>query len=978
MLYHAWLNRPKTVRALLLISFLLSFMGIAGIRIGPVRGSSRYISIIIRHGGRDSRSISRTICIPMEEAVAEIPGIEEFYSITEDGVCGIICKVSLETEPEEVYLLLREASNAVYRSFPRSVRKPVLMYGSDRSPVVFILAFEPPPGDPAEIRRLFERIKAGFRKIEGVGEVLMGGLPEASILVTVDHEESVLTGLVYADAAGEIEEAVNMYPLGEISLNNRMVPVLLPSQISTPEDILKLTPSSAGNTNIPLHRLAGVRYEAGAKESISRINGREKIVLYIRSTDEANIISLSGALRAETGLLEAEGLSPVIILDTGEDLRRAVSSLILAVCFGLSVSSLFLWLFLKARAALVVLSVAGSLFFTLGILSAAGVTINRYVLAGLTLGTGFLFDSGIIVTSVLPLRASDDTYIRELKRIVKPLVYSCLTTIAALVPLFASQVLVPGAREIALSLVILLAGSLFFSLLFLPPLMKQVKPAVHKDGRIPGRLYGTLMKVLPRMWEKRRTTMVITFMLGITGMIFLAVIGKDIHLEFPGAFIRCRVEFEQGLAAEETDRRIMPFLREVQSVNGVEIVESRARRGSADITCMFDPAVITRDRTARYLAEGEELIREGSLFIRTGRSGRTRSLEVSLLGPDIDVLREETRNISRILSGYSWTSSIVYHFKDPGNVYRFSIDPEAADSAGVFPSDIGTALRWIFYSPAAAKWITPGGERDIRLTGKTSTTLTPRTITSLSIPGRNGNSVPLRFLGTLTLIRRETRMFRKNGEPALSFSLFTEELPFGSLVQKTVKVLQSVKLPQGYRMEIGSEMTRFLDQLRTLRLSVLLAVVLVYMLLASSMESLVLPFYIMPGIPVSLSFPLIALYAWGKNLVFSSVLGLIILSGLVVNNSIIILDDLRGGNPDGLHRALGKRLKPLILTTATSILGVIPLLASPGDTGEFAFSLGFVIFWGMIGSLFYSLLVLPVMLGWKNRFYRGRIHHRTW
>ena len=399
----------------------------------------------------------------------------------------------------------------------------------------------------------------------------------------------------------------------------------------------------------------------------------------------------------------------------------------------------------------------------------------------------------------------------------------------------------------------------------------------------------------------------------------------------------------------------------------MEIVESQARRGSADITCMFDPEIITRDRTAERLAEREQLIEGGSLFIRNGRSERTRSLEVSLLGPDIDVLREEIRNISRILSGYSWISSIIYHFKDPGNGYRFSIDPEAADSAEVFPSDIGTALRWIFYSPAAAKWITPGGEIDIRLTGKTSTTLTPREITSLPIPGRNGNGVPLRFLGTLKLIKRETRMFRKNGEPSLSFSLFTEELPFGSLVQKTGEALRPIRLPQGYRVEIGAEMTRFLDQLRTLRLSVLLAIIFVYMLLASSMESLVLPFYIIPGIPVSLSFPLVALYVCGKNLVFSSVLGFIILSGLVVNNSIIILDDLRGREPYSLHRAVGKRLKPLILTTATTILGVIPLMASSGDTGDFAFSLGFVIFWGMIGSLFYSLLVLPVMLEWKNR-----------
>jgi HAE1 family hydrophobic/amphiphilic exporter-1 len=967
-----WFARRVLVTASLAAVLAASAFLVSRAEFGPAADPyNRAFSVTFEHYGVDGREIERSITEPLENELASIPGIKEIRSTSELGRCRVVLFAAPDADESDTYLAVRDAVERVYRGMPRSVQKPqIYASGSSQRPV-FVASLEAPGLSEAELRSVADReIKPALGKLKGAGEIEIGGGGVEEIRVEVDPERAAARGLDYASVADGLRGLDLLAPLGFLRSRTEEEAVVLSGRAGTVEALSAMSIRGPSGP-VRLSDVATVRKGNRESEGVSRVDGKSMIVLYVQSAGSANLIALSRSLRAALDGWAGQGITARTILDRGEELESSVRSVASAMIQGILLVAAVLPMFIrgKRRLAAMVLSMPAIALVSAAAVAGSGIAIDQYILAGFAVGIGTILDTGVIV--------SEQRDLRRLSLLVPSLASSLATTLIVLVPLASMEFAAPGIKQISFAMGAMLLVSFAISVLYLPlaygkegqpetgiAFVEAIKSRIRARFARPARRLLYRCAILGE--RQRRPILAFALLLALLAAYSALELGKDFSALDPGSTLEVHLEFESGASLESTDARALAFSKRVRDLPGVVLVESNAKRGSADLQVKFDPERAARKDLGDSVRSLGRDLPGGFVYLPDGGSGE-RSIEIALLGDDDARLRDLAKATAAAFGEADFENRVVLNFKEPPEIIILRADNDRESAAGISTAQGAAALHWALRGPVALKWIEKEREFDLRVMAKGSGSATRASLLALPLRTSQGVSVSVGDVFHLETEREPSRIYRKNRQRAV---FLTVQAPSGSVDEAVAhiwSVLDRVKLPPGYAFDLDESVTDLDRSFKRLWFAFATSILLVYLVLAAAAESATAPLVVLSILPTSLAFPLAATLLAGAPLRTSSLIGYIMLVGMVVNSSILVVDEIRercaaGASPRAaLPRALRLRASPLFITAVLTILGSLPLLFAGGGDG-FMRELSLVILLGVAGALVSTLFILPAVV----------------
>ena len=793
----------------------------------------------------------------------------------------------------------------------------------------------------------------------------VGGAPR-EIHVEVEPEKAAASGYSSPRIASVIRKANTYRALGDMDEGSLSLPVTLEGRLSTLED-LKTLPLMPG---ITLENLARIRFAHRRADSICRIERRQCVSLHVKSS-APNLIRVSRLLRDTTDYWNRRGLETDIVYDRGRDLERSFWRVALALFSGMVLSGGLLAVFTRETRRTVILTSGQPvlLLVTLAVISAGGKALDSFLLAGLAVGTGMVLDAGLLITEAVRAKGPEG-----LRLLLPALLSSSGSSILALLPLFPLDEEIPGIASLALALTVLLGLSLVLPLLFIPAFYRD------RDRRQPGQdpltpvkeaiLRGVSRFLNARCGLRRRRiplSLPVSFALLAAGILCLLALPKAAGPLLQSPVVFACLEMDEGTALETVDADILAVADRISSHPAVERIQSTSRRSGGDLSVVFSPRLAKREEILEHLRHAGRDIHNGFLYIPEGRGRESASLEITLTGPEVRVLKNLAGSALGELLREPWAMEGVLHFKEDPPAYHFIPDRDTLASSGLSVSDIAGFLRWNLQGPVADKWQIDGREIDLRVMARDSESLTREDLEALTVT--TGGAGPeerrvyrLDQLGSFIPASESSRIYRANRRHSVSFTVTGIRMDAFELDALAWDILDRVPLPPGYAFQPSSRLIETQLFYRKLRWLFILTVLLIFLLLAVERESLKQALIILLPLPLIMSFPVITLKILGKGIVSETLLGLILLVGLGINNGILLLDYIpreMSAGIDAVMAALGRRFNGMFLTTATSVMGLLPLLFT---NDPFFVHLSLVLISGLAGSFFASLFIFPSVL----------------
>jgi HAE1 family hydrophobic/amphiphilic exporter-1 len=956
----SWIEKPRRVFLLLIFLCVLIVLFAASVSLGYLpRSQNRSISVTIECRGAYAEEIERTILDPLEANIAHVAGIIEIFSVADRGKARLIITFSSDTDLDTAFLSVREVVCAAYTDFPTKAQRPVILKSDPLGQPVFIAGF-PIAGELSE-----EDLKRIFENVEGSGEIEITGGYEPEVVVEYDPQKLSVSHFVLEDLIKKIR-AANI--VGGFGLENGESHIL-DSRFLKPEQLLDL-PISAG---VKLRNLATVGIEKRRTESLGRVDGIQRLIVYVQPTGDANLLALCNRLEGLTENLPA-GES---LYSYGRLVRKALEQILFAVSAGICFVVLLTILFLGRLFPAIMISanIPFSVLVSLAMLRVTGEELNIVTLSGIAVGVGLVIDAGVIF--VEEYFQSSMNYRKAVMVSRGPILFAAATTVAVFLPLFfAPSVLVHQFKGLAVSVTGSVAASCLFVFLFLPTFLhwfyrtrRAVFTSTGRQGlrilkfdRGKGAILGCV-RALVSIMNRNRWPISIAAVVTICTLFIMAFGSERRQTGNTGLqdeVIHFAVEYPSGYTKEFIVQAASSIERTLLAYRGVDRVSSRYERERAVFYVQTAEAVNTGQFVA-FLREQEDTLGEGFLHFPDGTTEGT-SFTLTLSGPSLDELKRLAVQLSQDLHGLQGTKGIVFHFKDVLPARTVHVDLTKVAQAGLDPRQLYSQMYWALSAPVVDKWTTGREEMDVVLQSKNLKEDERSVKMLLQLPSRAG-ALPVGSLVHVTDQQQSGRIYHLNRSRSLSLSIQTDWGSRAKLLRTTRKILESFPFPPEYWGDIGREVGEEVILAKAVLVSLGLAVLLIFFILMFQFESIRISGIILLQIPFSFVCPLLALRAISWAFTSPVIIGLILTSGIAVNNAILVFVDLRAGRVtvERVYKVLVKKLRPLVVSSLTTIAGVIPLLLW-GKAGRGILApLSLTVAMGITGSLVALVVTLSVV-----------------
>ncbi|MDR0656147.1 MAG: efflux RND transporter permease subunit [Treponema sp.] len=992
---NSWLERKRAAFCILMMAASVS-LALLATRDNRKEYEASSYTITFRHYGIDAEEMERSIAIPLEDALAPLPGLLHITSTSENGRVRAFLRFDPDFASYGRYEAVRDAVEEVYETLPGSVQRPeILSSGNSRIPVWSAAVFSRGEAgtESGNLSETLERfVKPRLEALAGAGEVELSGIANREIRVAVDPRRAAAMGISPLDLASSLAGSDLVLPAGRIENGNRKTLLVLDGRYRKLEDLKKASFNING-VRINLEDIAEIAEGEREPDTYSRLDGERAAGIMVMPASGAKPGKLSREIKRELEAIKDLPLDFQVLLDRGEEETEAFRSLILAALEGALAVSLMTFLMMPGGkvSPAVFLSVPLISVFSLGLLVFCGFSPDRALLSGIASGLGAAVDAVIILAWELRRAETAAEGLRVLGSLAPPLISSSCTTIAALIPLVLMDIgeecrtLAWGSG--AVTLIALLAS---FSIL--PPFIFRggnrgkaaaSHPGILNNGSRRSRSQGMepLRQKLSALLRfiKRRSLRTLAFSAGLVlrhpllyaaaalmlsggGMLALGFIRPDPGgNESPGS-IYAHIEFEGGFRAEEADRLLGIFSGKLKENSAVKHIQSSARSGSGSLLVKFDPE---KERSEDIKKEIRRIGINGAFIYFPETGSGERNWTISVFGDDSSLCRKFAREAAGLSASSGLVREAVLNFKDGGGRIDLYPDRERFREAGAWFYSAADTIRRNVHGPVAYKRLEDSGEIDVRVLGAGI----PDKEKVFSIPLALKDAYPVRVdsLMKFTESRESSAIERQGRRRGASFTIRTGPLDPRRLRKLIMPLFDRMELPPAYSIVFDQDAIKQAENLSGTILWFLLALLFCSMVIAASNESLRAPLVILPVIPPSLALPLLILLILGKPLNEAAAASFIALSGVAVNAAVLVAGSLaslpRGKRLSSQDIYFTLRSKsPLLLATAgTTMAGAFPLFFSAGEPGNLVQILSLVIFWGVPASFICSITLVPAL-----------------
>jgi len=984
------------------------------------------LSIITKYPGASPETVEREVSKRIEEAVNPISGVKHVISTSRESVSTVVIEFNLEVKINEASQEARAKVNAIRGDLPQGIEEPIIQKLDFSSIPIVSLAVRSETLSPKDLTTLVEKkVKRRFENISGVGKVDLVGQSKREVNININPSRLEALGMGVDEViTGLQSENVNT-PLGRLNRNSSEYPLRVSGK---PELVDRFKTMVIGQRNgrpVVLSEVAEIRDGIEEQRSLAFVNGVQAVSLDVLKQSGANTVEAVERVKKEIARLQTELPSGTIIemvRDGSIMIRDSVRDVQETLILGGILTIFIVFLFLNSWRSTVItgLTLPISAISSFIIMNFLGMTLNVMTLMALSLAIGMLIDDAIVVREniVRHLERGEDHF-EAARKGTSEIGLAVLATTFSIVAVFVPVAFMKGIVgrfffHFGITVAFAVLISLFVSFTLDPMLSSRwYDPDIERKGkrhRIARVLdhfnnwfdrTADLYRIILAWTLKYRKTVVLIAVLSLlAGLgVFKFLLQSEFIPKFDQGEFQVNFTTAPDASIDETRGRIHAVLISLKEIP--ELKHTYATIGAGDQGTVRDAMVylklVDRKERRRPQTAIQEDARDrlqkipGILpFITEAGSLDTRKpLLVNLRGDDIFLLKKYAAALKEKMYQIPGIVDIEVTLEQDIPEFRLAVDRERAVDAGIMTAHIVRTVGALVGGQAATTYEDEDGDAvnvRVRLPDSLRQDLSQVGNLRLAVqkPGEGPALIPLGELVSYSMQPTPSEIDRQDLTRQVVISANLDRLPLGTAIEKVGKAASRAEMAPGYRVVFSGEAEHMAESFGYLVEALILAIILVYLILAAQFESFIDPLSIMLSLPLSLIGMAGMLLATGDTINLMSLIGLIMLMGLVTKNAILLVDFTKVLRSRGMERteaivtAGRTRLRPIMMTTLAMIFGMLPLALALGAGAEMRAPMARAVIGGLITSTFLTLLVVPVMYsvlddlgGWVRCRWKG-------
>ena len=971
------------------------------------------ISIVTLYEGVGPEEVETLVTRPIEQTVSTIEGIEKLESTSAEGISRIQVQFAWGTDLDAAVNDLRANMDQLANVLPEQAERPVVLK-FDLSAVPIAEVGLSGGGDPRRLRYLAdETLSRRLERVAGVASVSVQGGRVREIQVDLDAARLIALDISAGDVTSALGRENRNVSAGDMRAGDRQVLVRSVGQWESVPELASTRIAERDGRPVYLSDVATVRDTFKEMNAEQWVDGKRGVAMSISKQSGANTVEVAARVRAEVERINQDfggRLHLTMLVDSSDFIRRSVSSVQTSALAGAGLAVLVLLFFLRNVRATFVIAIAIplSVLAALALMYFSGYTLNVISFGGLALGIGMLVDNSIVILENIYRKREDGlpvarAAIEGAREVVPAVVAGTLTTVVVFAPVvfmggFASVFFGEMAAVVTFSLLC----SLAIAVTLVPSVSAKLMGGVGAGwgplgwmaraiGRILGALDGAYRAVVRAVLRAPWFVVALALLLLVASVRLVSLVGYELMPETDEGQIDVDVEFPVGTPIEQTGPWMMNIERQVREVlrpdeigsimasagpenwwrtDGSNVGEleihlvpvSKRERGMSELLA------VVRKELAK--TPGADLrIRQGNanFLMRIIRGGHDERLVVEIRGHDRETAKGLSSQIVKLMQAIPGVSNAYVEKEQSLQERAVRVDPVRAADLGLTRSEVADTLETYVLGRVATHYREHGDEFDVRVQLREEDRRDVAQLERLPVQLPRGGSVPLLSVADFRLRSAPNAIEREGQERVVRVMGATGDRALGDIVADLDRALSGLSVPDDFRVAIAGEQAEQEETFRGLLIGIVLALFLVYTVMAVQFESLLHPLVIMGSVPFAFIGAVAALVVTDTTFNMNSFLGAIVLVGIVVNNAIVLVDTMNTLRRDGFGlvpavvEAAGRRLRPILMTTLTTVLAMVPLAMGVGEGSEMQAPLARVVVGGLLVSTLVTLLVVPCL-----------------
>jgi len=1017
-------NRKITVLMLTLIVCLFGVIAFTRIGIDMMPDLEYpFVSVITTYEGVASEDIENLVTRPIEEAVSTVKKVSTVRSISKEGVSVVMVEFEWGTLLDFAAQDVRDKISWLEDFIPEDADSPmVVKFNMSDMPILFygITGMD----DTIKLRQYVkDNIKTRIERLDGVASCWISGGLEREINVFVDRDRLSAYNLSISQVIETLKRENLNISAGHVSKGYTEYLVRTLGEYKSLAPISNTIVAIKGGTPIYIKDIATVTDTHKEIRNYSRTNKKDSLVMMVLKQSGANTVKVIDRVKNAIQEMRAEipeGVKFHAVIDHSRIIKKVVKRTNFNAIEGAILAVMVILLFLgNWRPTLIIsLAIPLSVVTTFMGIYALDYTFNIMTLGGLALGIGMLVDNAVVVIENTFRHLDELGEDRNVAakagatEVGMAITASTFTTMAVFLPMvLTSGIAGKLSRPLAVTVCLALLASLFVSLTIVPMVASSILRGKRRDkeGREPVKsrfepIRNIYKRSLVFALRHRKTVLGATALL-IAGTIYMVPrLGMEFMPKQDMPILSMIAKMPVGTNLEETNRviktiedivldqpetlYITPFI----GLSEVTKMDLAWGMGAADVNeAEIMVKLVDKEERVRSSDEITDAIRERLPkvqnaefnFIDIGEimmgGGGESPIEIKVFGKDLSVLKEISTSIAEKCRDIPGFKDIELSFKSVKPEIQIKVDREKAARLGLTVGTIGRTVKEAFLGIVAGRYRIGGDEYDLRVRLQDIDRNSVSDIRNINISSPLGPQIPLYQVAEIGYGKGPVEITREDQERkvAVKGNYFGRDL--GSIVNDIKERVARVSLPEGYFVKFGGRYQDMQEAFSSLAWSLLIAILLVYMIMAAQFESLVTPFVIMFTVPLAFIGVVFGLYGFGKTLSVPALMGVLILTGIVVNNAIVMIDYINRLKKSGIEfgeaiiEGASVRVRPILVTAITTILGMLPMALSHTEGAELRSPMAVAVASGLLFSTFLTLFIIPIIYSIVNRVSYKRV-----
>lgn len=971
-----------------------------------------YAMVMIQYPNAAPTEIESMVTKPVEAQIATVENIKAIYSYSMEGSSIVLCEFANGTDMDFASLNMREKVDLISDYLPDNASEPMFL---TMDPTLMPVSQLYVSGDMSleELNSMVDdEILPALERSEGVAAASSFGGTEKEISVKFDQERLAGYGLTLTDISRMLAAENISLPSGDVNKGAKKLVVRTIGEFQGLDDIKHVPFVLPTREVVYLQDIASVEETLKEQTSIGRVNEVPSIGISITKQSTANTVVVSKQVNEAIDKLRTAHpeLTITFSYDQADYIEKSITNVAETAILSCVIAIFICFLFLRnvASTMIIAISIPTSIVATFILMYFTGLTMNVLSLSGLAVAIGLLVDDSIVVMENIYRRRDEgiaalDASIVGTKEVTMPVVAATLTKIAVFLPIvFVEGIAATMFKEFSYTISFALLCSLLIALTVVPmlcsKLMNTKDMGTHvkigrrrfemkfMNGFSKGMEYLTeeYLKFLKYSLHHRKKIMIWSLVILIVSSVLVAFVGGELLPTSDEGSFTITAEMPYGSSLEETDKIIsqiekyvienIPELKicsvSIGSSNMYSISSANTSTVTVNLVDKQDRKRSTTEVVNQATKELQNIV--GAKLTLAETSSMSMSMGSSpislvLKGDDLDTLKKVSLDIEEIVKGVKGTINVTTDMTEGNPELRVMLQRNNAAQYGITSYQLAKSLEAALDGATATTLKSNGEETDIVLSLSDSYKESVENLKQIVIAAPTGQQVTVGEISDFAFDNSPSQITRQDQVRTVTISSNISGRDLQSVSSDIDKAISKYQMPAGYTIETSGEQEEMIESFTSLGYALLLSLLLIYMILASQFESLLQPIIIMMAIPFALTGAFMALFLTGTPLSMVAFLGLIMLSGIVVNNSILLIDFINKNKEvyptreEAVLNAGRFRIRPIMMTMLVACLGLLPLSFGIGSGGELQSPMGITVIGGLLFSTIITLVIVPVI-----------------